>query len=160
MFTELDVNSLSEKFSDINIKFVIKCSAFGKSAIAAAPTKKLAKHTAADKVLKKCRYEVFSDDEDDELVSNPINNDDFVSELLNFCVQKNFHKPDFILIESYGPTHCPTFTYECRLDSMSRKGSATNKQLAKKIAAKNVLDILKIVRILYFLDLLLKFILF
>jgi len=109
-------------------------------------TKKLAKHTAADKVLKKIRYEVFSDDEDDDLVPNTASSTDYVSELLNFCTQKNFHKPAFNLIEDYGPTHCPTFTYECVLDSISRKGSATNKQLAKKIAAKNVLDILKLVR--------------
>lgn len=58
-------------------------------------------------------------------------------------MQKNFHKPDFILTEDFGPTHQPTFTYECRLDSIVRSGSASNKQQAKKLAAKNVLDILK-----------------
>jgi dsRNA-specific ribonuclease len=146
VFTELDVNELSEQFSKLEAKFFIKCTAFGRSGIGASMTKKSAKHTAADIVLKKLRYEVFSDDEDDDLVPSTASSTDYVSDLLNFCTQKNFHKPEFNLIEEYGPTHCPTFTYECVLNSISRKGSASNKPLAKKIAAKNVLDILKLVR--------------
>lgn len=139
---------MSEQLKKLDAKFFVKCKAFDRSAIGASMTKKLAKHTAADKVLKKIRYEIFSDDEDDDLVPGSISSGDYVSELLNFCVQKNFHKPEFNLIEDYGPTHCPTFTIECVLNSISRKASDSNKKSAKQKSAKYVLDILKLVRFL------------
>ncbi|XP_070502750.1 protein Loquacious [Chironomus tepperi] len=144
VYEDLDVNDLTEQFKKLDAKFFIKCMAFGRSAIGASMTKKLAKHTAAEKVLKKLRYEIFSDDEDDDIVPNRISNSDHITELLNFCVQKNFHKPEFNLVEDYGPTHCPTFTYECVLDSISRKASDSNKKSAKQKAAKYVLNILKL----------------
>ncbi|KAL7025562.1 hypothetical protein ACKWTF_013534 [Chironomus riparius] len=143
VFEDLDVNDLSDKFKEMDAKFFIKCSAFSRSAIGASMTKKLAKHMSADIVLKKLRYEVFSDDEDDEGPKS-VSSSDHISELLNFCVQKNFHKPEFNLIEDYGPTHCPTFTYECVLNSISRKASDSNKKSAKQMSAKYVLDILKL----------------
>ena len=131
----------------MDAKFFIKCLAFDRSAIGASMQKKLAKHIAADLVLKKIRFEVFSDDEDEDDIAptTSISNNDHISELLNFCVQKNFHKPEFNLIEDYGPTHCPTFTYECVLNSITRKASDSNKKSAKQKAAKYVLDILKLV---------------
>ena len=134
----------------MDAKFFIKCTAFSRSGIGASMTKKLAKHTAADIVLKKIRYEVFSDDEDDDIVPKIVSSSDHISELLNFCVQKNFHKPEFNLIEDYGPTHCPTFTYECVLNSISRKASDSNKKSAKQMSAKYVLDILKLASVLIF----------
>lgn len=56
---------------------------------------------------------------------------------------KNFHKPVFECISSFGPTHDPTFVMECKLDSIVRTATAGVKFTAKHMAAKAVLDILK-----------------
>lgn len=141
IFQELDPKTLGKNVENSVIKFYIKVSALSKTALGFGVTKKAAKHAAAEQLLKKINNAYDSDDEDESFNAY---NTDYVSELLNLCVQKNFHKPDFVLTESYGPTHLPVFTIECRLDSIKRSGSASNKQLAKKLAAKQVLDILKL----------------
>lgn len=125
------------------MKFHMKCTAFGKSTIGSGVTKKSAKHAAAELLLRKINKTYDSDeDDDDDAVSRINNNCDYVSQLLNFCVQRNFHKPEFTLTDSYGPTHCPVFTYECKLDSISRSASSSTKKNAKNLAAHSVLEIL------------------
>lgn len=103
----------------------------------------MAKQNAANCLLNKLnRVENSDSDEEDDDIQD-FSQFDSVSELLNFCVQRNQHKPIFKEVESYGPSHCPIFTCECRLDSIVRNGIAPNKKDAKKKAAKKVLDILK-----------------
>lgn len=67
------------------------------------------------------------------------------SELLDYCTLRNYHKPSFECIASFGPSHDPSFTFECKLDSIRRTATAGNKQLAKQMSAKLVLEILKTV---------------
>lgn len=120
-------------------KFWIKCCALGRSAIQGGPTKKSAQHGAAQIVLHK--LEMNTDESDDEV--EKVNKGDFVTDLLNLCVLKNYHKPQFNCIDSYGPSHDPSFVYECRLDSIVRTATANNKNQSKQMAAKEVFEILR-----------------
>lgn len=125
-------------------KFFMKCTALGKSAIDGGPQKKSAKHAAATLVLRKIQGGVDDSDSDDD--AQNCAKEDYVTELLNLCVLKNYHKPQFACIDSYGPSHDPRFTFECRLDSIVRTATANNKNQSKQLAAKEVLDICKLVK--------------
>jgi dsRNA-specific ribonuclease len=126
-------------------KFWMRCNALGKSAIEGGPTKKAAKHEAATIVLRK--VQVGSDDSDSDGDAQKCQKEDYVTDLLNFCVQKNYHKPLFTCIDSYGPSHDPRFIFECRLDSIVKRAEACTKTQSKHMAAKAVLDVVKSVKI-------------
>lgn len=100
-------------------------------------TKKSSQHAAAELILYKNE---ISDESDDDVQS--VSKGDSVSDLLNLCVQKNYHKPILKCIDTYGPSHDPLFTFECRLDSIVRTATAKTKNESKQMAAKEVLDIM------------------
>lgn len=103
--------------------------------------KKDAKHAAAQKVITKLSRR-SSDDEDDD---QPCGNNNII-DLLDYCVLRNYPKPEFECISQCGPSHAPLFTFECRLSSIKRSATARSKQLAKQLSAKVVLDIVRTVR--------------
>jgi dsRNA-specific ribonuclease len=146
VYTEIDDVLLPPNFKSLGFKFWMQCQAFNKKAIGGGMIKNSAKHDAAKNLLAKLNSMDTSDSSDDDSGSYHQTGDS-VTELLNLCVQKNFHKPIFKVIASFGQSHAPTFRIECRLDSIRRTGSASSKQEAKQLAAKNVLNILKLVRI-------------
>lgn len=100
---------------------------------------------AADKLLKKCFRN--SNDDDDAALSHQYLESNSISDLLDYCALKDFHKPEFACISSCGPSHAPEFTFECKLNSIRRTAKAGSKQLAKQLSAKAVLDIIKSVRL-------------
>ena len=139
-------------------KFFIKCQALGRESIGEGVTKKviydginvclnlislklrqIAKHTSAELILNK-----FIKNED-EIPSETTCESNSISELLDYCVLKGYHKPDFRCISSCGPSHSPSFTFECTLNSIKRTAEAGSKKLAKQLSAKAVLDIIKMV---------------
>lgn len=111
------------------------------STIGGGTTKRIAKHSAAEKLISKYFRPNRFEEDDDEVIQTPDVN--FISDLMDFCVLKDYHKPEFSLVTSCGPSHAPTFTIECKLNSITRTGTAGNKTQAKQLAAKEVLDILK-----------------
>lgn len=113
-------------------------------AVGGGVTKKTAKHSTAERLLYKYDHKIDSDDDDMQTQTLEANS---VTALLDYCTLKNYHKPNFRCIEMFGPSHDPSFTFECKLDSIRRNATAGNKPLAKKLAAKAVLDILRMVNI-------------
>lgn len=110
-------------------------------------TKKIAKHTAAEILLKKYMRNYDEDDEamdysDEEGAEM---HGDYITRLMDFCVMKNFFKPEFECINSYGPSHEPVFTFQCRLSSIKKNADAENKKLAKQLSAKKMLDEIMVV---------------
>lgn len=126
---------------DTNLRFFIRCQALGHTVLGAGVTKKTAKHDAADKLLRKYRRNYDEDDADDD--SKAAVDSNYITELLDYCTLKDFHKPLFACIDSYGPSHAPSFTFECKLDSIKREATADNKKLAKQLSAKAVLEEIK-----------------
>lgn len=140
VYTEL--SDTPYEYVNQNMKFFTKCNALGISSIGGGVTKKIAKHTAAEKLLLKFSRNDDNDDDDDEQ-SYQTNS---ITELLDYCANKNFHKPEFSCISSCGPSHAPSFTFECRLNTIKRTATAENKQKAKQLSAKAVFEIIKMVR--------------
>lgn len=105
-------------------------------------TKKIAKHTSAQKLINKFFQPTGWDAEEDDDRSLHSNGQNSVSNLMDLCVQKGYHKPTFKELTSYGPSHAPTFEIECQLNSVKQSAEAGNKQQAKAMAAQKVLDIL------------------
>ncbi|KAG5669237.1 hypothetical protein PVAND_017129 [Polypedilum vanderplanki] len=140
-FIEIDKEKLPENFSEPHLRFFMQVKALGKIAIGAGATKKSAEHSAAQKLLNliNCPDEV---EENEEISINNVNVD-YCSQLLDFCVQKNYHKPEIKEIESFGESHCPTFIFECKVDTICRRAQANNKKTAKQEAARNVLEIFR-----------------
>lgn len=146
-FIEVHTNSkeIPEYLRSFEKKFWIKCIALGTSAIEGGPTKKSAQHSAAQKILEK--YARGNDDEgDDDEVEEPndvlMDQRDYVTDLLNLCVQKNYHKPEFVCVDQFGPSHDMTFVFECHLRSIVSRVQANSKNRAKQMAAKEVYEIL------------------
>lgn len=125
-------------------RFWVKCIALGKTAIEGGPTKKSAQHAAAQTILQKCNQGSDDEGEEEEEVES-VAKGDYVTELLNLCVQMNYHKPVFECIDSWGPSHDPCFIFECRLSSIVRRATANNKNQSKQMAAKEVYDVMKLV---------------
>lgn len=149
VFTEIEKSYFSEDSSQQNQNFFFRVDVSQDdqqiTGFGAGTTKKMAKHEAAENLLLNIKKHLLTGDIDVDFGSSSggTSSGDSISELLNFCVLKNYHKPLYCEIENYGPTHSPTFTYECRLDSIRRSGTSSSKGQAKQLAAKNVLEIVK-----------------
>lgn len=57
-----------------------------------------------------------------------------------------FFQPEFTYVSTCGPSHAPSFTFKCKLNSIERTAEAGSKQLAKQLSAKSVFDVIKMVR--------------
>lgn len=134
-------DAVPDEYADQNMRFFIGCSALGLYSIGGGVTKKMAKHTAAEKLLIQLRQD-SGDTADVQSYSHSLEVN-AITELHDYCTVKNFHRPDFKCVSIFGPTHDPSFTFECSLDSIVGKATAGTKQLAKQLSAKVVLDIVK-----------------
>lgn len=128
------------EYIDLNMTFFIKCSALGFQSIGGGVTKKMAKHSSAEKLLSQLQQGVG---EIDIPSYNQSLESDAITELFDYCTIRNFHRPEFNCVSIYGPTHDPSFTFEGRLDSVVETATAGTKQLAKQLSAKAVLDVIK-----------------
>lgn len=142
VYTELQ--EIPIEYAATNMRFFMRCQALGFESIGGGVTKKMSKHTAAENLLKKCLQSGVESNEDDVQASQSVETD-YISRLLDYCVVKDFEKPTYTCIEDYGPSHSPTFTFKCELNSIQRTGTASNKKQAKQLAAKEVYDIIKLV---------------
>jgi dsRNA-specific ribonuclease len=123
------------------MRFFIRCQALGFSSFGAGVTKKIAKHTAAEKLLNK----YFKNEDDDvEMLQDSVETN-CISDLLDYCVVKGYPKPEFECVSSCGPSHAPTFTFKCKLNSIEKTAEAKSKQLAKQLSAKAVYNVIKMV---------------
>jgi dsRNA-specific ribonuclease len=98
-------------------RFKIVCEAFGCKTVGEGANKKMAKHEAAKKLLRKLQNQ--NDDSDDNEESQNYSTSDFVSNLLDYCVLREFPKPVYILKKQVGPSHAPEFTIECQVGSVT-----------------------------------------
>ncbi|KAM4626990.1 interferon-inducible double-stranded RNA-dependent protein kinase activator A [Discoglossus pictus] len=110
------------------------------------PSKKIAKHKAAESALNILRGEpginlptaepVIRDTSKSPPNQNQGNP---VGTLQELAVQKGWRLPEFTLAQESGPPHKREFTMTCRVESYVETGSGTSKKLAKRIAAEKLL---------------------
>ncbi|KAM3917121.1 interferon-inducible double-stranded RNA-dependent protein kinase activator A isoform 2-T2 [Leptodactylus fuscus] len=114
------------------------------------PSKKVAKHKAADAALNVIRGDAnvnlpaaepiakdVTKPPANQIQGNPIGS------LQELAVQKGWRLPEYFVSQEAGPPHKREFTMSCRVESFVETGSGTSKKVAKKIAAEKLLAKLK-----------------
>ncbi|XP_068101533.1 interferon-inducible double-stranded RNA-dependent protein kinase activator A isoform X1 [Hyperolius riggenbachi] len=118
----------------------ISCSGEG-------PSKKMAKHKAAEAALNILRGDAnlnlpvpepvtrdASKQPANQAQGNPIGS------LQELAVQKGWRMPEYFVSQEDGPAHKREFTLSCRVETFVETGSGTSKKVAKRIAAEKLLD--------------------
>lgn len=83
-----EISEVPEEYAEISMRFFIKCQALRLEAVGGGVTKKIAKHTAAEKLLNK--YLKNEDDEELQLLQTVDTN--CITDLMDYCVLKGYHK--------------------------------------------------------------------
>uniref|UniRef100_A0A673MC26 RISC-loading complex subunit TARBP2 n=1 Tax=Sinocyclocheilus rhinocerous TaxID=307959 RepID=A0A673MC26_9TELE len=107
------------------------------------PSKKAAKHKAAEAALKMLKggisdcvpqSEMKSSSSTQQAECNP------VGALQELVVQKGWRLPEYTVTQESGPAHRKEFTMTCRVERFVEIGSGTSKKLAKRNAAAKMLS--------------------
>lgn len=125
--------------------FRIRCEALGYSAVGEGSQKKSAKHQAAEKVLKMFLGEGSNSPDYDEENGMESSSSDWISQLLQFCIDHAYPKPEFVVIDQKGPSHAPEFNIRCQVGSVCEDANEKNKKMARQMAAHKMLKGLRIV---------------
>lgn len=134
---------LPEEVAEANKRiFGARVSAAQKSAIGQGLNKKSAKHAAAAACLLQLgiKAEYQSDMVAADEKQSPI------STLLDLCIQRKLPIAEFNEVQACGPSHCPEFTFECRVASLTREAKAPSKSKAKAKAASLMLQVIQEVK--------------
>ncbi|KAH0516813.1 RISC-loading complex subunit TARBP2 [Microtus ochrogaster] len=113
------------------------------------PSKKAAKHKAAEVALKHLKGGSMLDPALEESRSPPMEMQPPVSPQQSECnpvgalqelvVQKGWRLPEYMVTQESGPAHRKEFTMTCRVERFVEIGSGTSKKLAKRNAAAKML---------------------
>lgn len=100
----IDIEEIPPEYIDKNMRFFVKCQALGKESIGGGVTKKIAKHTSAERLLQKYFNNDIDDmDDNSDMMDVQTVDSNHITDLLDYCVVKNFKKPDFVTIKNFGP---------------------------------------------------------
>ncbi|KAL9956165.1 hypothetical protein ACROYT_G037606 [Oculina patagonica] len=66
-----------------------------------------------------------------------------VGSLQEMCMKNNWAPPCYDVVCETGESHMKTFIYECKVESWIAQGQGRNKKTAKKLAAENLLSMIK-----------------
>ncbi|XP_072274496.1 interferon-inducible double-stranded RNA-dependent protein kinase activator A isoform X2 [Pyxicephalus adspersus] len=117
----------------------ISCSGDG-------PSKKIAKHKAAESALNVLRGDATLNLPMTEPIKQDVSKppakqaqENPIGSLQELAVQKGWRLPEYFVSQEAGPAHKREFTLSCRVESFVETGSGTSKKVAKKIAAEKLL---------------------
>uniref|UniRef100_A0A8C5WL58 Protein activator of interferon induced protein kinase EIF2AK2 n=1 Tax=Leptobrachium leishanense TaxID=445787 RepID=A0A8C5WL58_9ANUR len=112
----------------------ISCSGEG-------PSKKIAKHKAAESALNILKGDANKLLPVPEVAKNPPKQmkGNPVGTLQELAIQKGWRMPEYVTTQESGPPHKREFTIICRLETVSESASGTSKKVAKRIAAEKLL---------------------
>lgn len=81
-----DLDPAPPEFADSNLRFFVLCRALGRESIGGGVTKKIAKHSAAEKLIQKY-FHPNDDDEDDDsdLQCQQTVEGNYITELHDYC---------------------------------------------------------------------------
>ncbi|XP_066468433.1 interferon-inducible double-stranded RNA-dependent protein kinase activator A isoform X2 [Tiliqua scincoides] len=125
--------------------FTFKVTVGDITATGEGPSKKIAKHHAAETALN-----ILKDSSNicisvpDHLIPESFNQAQNrtspIGSLQELAIQKGCRLPEYSLTQETGPPHKREFTMTCRMGSFVETGSGTSKKLAKRNAAKKLLE--------------------
>ncbi|XP_040213593.1 interferon-inducible double-stranded RNA-dependent protein kinase activator A isoform X2 [Rana temporaria] len=117
----------------------ISCSGDG-------PSKKIAKHKAAESALNILRGDATLNLPMTEPITRDVpkqtanqTQENPIGSLQELAVQKGWRLPEYFISEEAGPAHKREFTLSCRVETFVETGSGTSKKVAKRIAAEKLL---------------------
>lgn len=76
------------EYAESSMRFFIRCQALKLEAVGGGVTKKIAKHTAAEKVVNK----FLKNEENDDVQLQQSVDTNCISDLMDYCVLKGYHK--------------------------------------------------------------------
>ncbi|KAM9304782.1 interferon-inducible double-stranded RNA-dependent protein kinase activator A isoform 1-T1 [Gastrophryne carolinensis] len=110
------------------------------------PSKKIAKHKAAESALNVLRADAnvnlpMTEPITRDVPKQPANQTQGnpIGSLQELAVQKGWRLPEYFVAQEEGPAHKREFTMSCRVETFVESGSGTSKKVAKKIAAEKLL---------------------
>uniref|UniRef100_S4R4J2 TAR (HIV) RNA binding protein 2 n=1 Tax=Petromyzon marinus TaxID=7757 RepID=S4R4J2_PETMA len=122
--------------------FTFRVSVGDVSCIGQGPSKKAAKHKAAEAALNILKFSSCSlvhVENGSSLPSQPNSDNNPVGALQELVVLKGWRLPEYTVTHESGPAHRKEFTMTCRVESFIETGSGTSKKLAKRNAAAQML---------------------
>ncbi|XP_073489922.1 interferon-inducible double-stranded RNA-dependent protein kinase activator A isoform X2 [Aquarana catesbeiana] len=110
------------------------------------PSKKIAKHKAAESALNILRGDATLNLPMTEPITRHVSKqtanqtqENPIGSLQELAVQKGWRLPEYFISEEAGPAHKREFTLSCRVETFVETGSGTSKKVAKRIAAEKLL---------------------
>ncbi|KAL6484653.1 hypothetical protein MHYP_G00066980 [Metynnis hypsauchen] len=109
------------------------------------PSKKAAKHEAAEAALKLLELDADNSPQNPRLENNGYGaetNDqpNPVGILQELAMQRAWRLPEYVVCMESGPAHKKEFTVTCRLETLSETGTGSSKKNAKRVAAEKMLE--------------------
>lgn len=133
-----------------NPSFTFRVSIGEISCLGEGPSKKVAKHKAAESALNVLRGDAnlnlpMTQPIKKDVPKHPTNQTQGnpIGSLQELAVQKGWRLPEYFVSQEAGPPHNREFTMSCRVESFVETGAGTSKKVAKKIAAEKLLAKLK-----------------
>ncbi|XP_030613208.1 interferon-inducible double-stranded RNA-dependent protein kinase activator A homolog [Archocentrus centrarchus] len=123
--------------------FVFSVTVGDVSGTGRGPSKKAAKHQAAEAALKALNIDAGVMNVPRKFDSNGVaadtdNHPNSVGLLQELALQRGWRLPEYIFLSEAGPPHKREFTVTCRLESLSEKAVGNSKKAAKKTAAEKM----------------------
>ncbi|XP_053141520.1 interferon-inducible double-stranded RNA-dependent protein kinase activator A [Hemicordylus capensis] len=124
--------------------FTFKVTMGDITATGEGPSKRIAKHRAAEAALNILKGNSnicisMPDHLIPESFNQAQNQTNPVGSLQELAIQKGWRLPEYSLAQETGPLHKREFTMICRVESFVETGSGTSKKLAKRSAAEKLL---------------------
>lgn len=109
------------------------------------PSKKIAKHLAAEAALKILQIDVGTVHIPVKCESNGVaaetnNQPTAVGILQELALHRGWRLPEYSVVMEAGPLHKREFTVTCRVESLSEKAVGNSKKAAKKAAAEKMME--------------------
>ncbi|XP_071758826.1 interferon-inducible double-stranded RNA-dependent protein kinase activator A homolog [Centroberyx gerrardi] len=107
------------------------------------PSKKAAKHQAAEAALSALQIDVGTANlqmksESNGVAAEPNDHPNSVGILQELALQRGWRLPEYTVLMEAGPPHKREFTVTCRMESLSEMAVGNSKKAAKKLAAEKM----------------------
>lgn len=132
-------------------EFFYEVQAFQRIARGTGSSKQIAKHDAAKRMLQQLQdANIYHPAENPvhgfvpgsaKLNNQPIKTSvNCIGTLCELCEENDIPQPQFEEILDVGPPHCRQFTYDCIVNSIRTRATASTKKQARQLAAKDMLE--------------------
>ncbi|KAK5641273.1 hypothetical protein RI129_009820 [Pyrocoelia pectoralis] len=131
---------IQSKLGTHSTEFHYQVSINGEMAMGIGRSKKQAKQCAASMLLDKLPKTSDNDSMESNIPKKKMKLTNCISDLIGLCSKNKLPSPVFIQVSQTGPDHCKEFTFECKVISITTRGTANSKKQAQHYAAQEMID--------------------